>query len=104
MSLAIFITNLLLLRRGPILMAAPRKPADQMGASSPPLAKTSHGKFRVRRILQPSDSRRGAPAKRAKRRWCLLALELKGPETDIESRRFDVGHVPEADFFRALVS
>jgi hypothetical protein len=27
-----------------------------MGASSLPLAKTSHGKFRVRRILQPSDS------------------------------------------------
>jgi hypothetical protein len=66
MSLAIFVTNLLPLRRGPTLMAAPRKPRALMG----------HGKFRVRRILQPTDSRRGAPAEGAKRRWCLLALEL----------------------------
>jgi hypothetical protein len=40
------------------LTAAPRKPMAQMGASSLPLAKTSHGKFRVRRILQPNEFRR----------------------------------------------
>jgi hypothetical protein len=39
------------------------------------LAKPSHGKFRVRRILQPSNSPRGAPAMGAKRRWYLLVLE-----------------------------
>lgn len=102
--MAIFGTNLLPLRRGPTLMAAPRKPLALMGASTLPLAKTSHGKFRARRILQPSDSRRGAPAKCAKRRWCLLALELmsvKGSKADILALRRNVGLVPEADLPRA---
>jgi hypothetical protein len=58
--LAIFITNLLPLRRGPTLKAAPRKPMALMGASSLPLAKTGHGKFRVGQILWSSDSRRNA--------------------------------------------
>ena len=56
----------LAIEKGPTLMAAPRKPRALMGP----------GKFRVRRILQPSDFRRGVPAKGTKRRWCLLALEL----------------------------
>jgi hypothetical protein len=55
MSWAIFITNLLLSRRGPTLMAVPRKLVALMGASSLPLAKASQWKLRVRQILQPSD-------------------------------------------------
>ena len=42
----------LAIEKGAYLMAAPHKPRALMG----------HGKYRVRRILQPSDSRRGAPA------------------------------------------
>ena len=64
------------------MMAAPRKPMALMGASSLPLAKTGHGKFRVRQILRPSDSRRGAPAKGAK-----SGIDVrKGSKADLTDR------------------